>query len=201
MFNPTFGPREEQEHLKLLFFWPPHTPIKTQNSDVGLSEALIAFSKCDENFFFFLSFNFFFFLFFERTFSDSPAEVVKTVKHVYALYQPEPNYWFVLVSQITNSCNLVDFFSHFVSQDRRKRSDAKRSRSKAGTQTQNRFQMLQFVDLVFLFFSLRLNMTKLARSKARCLRWFVRLMRRFIFSTVAWRLSLRNAIPTYFANV
>jgi hypothetical protein len=50
VFNPTFGPREEQEHLKLLFFWPPHTPIKTQRSDVGLSEALIAFSKCDRAF-------------------------------------------------------------------------------------------------------------------------------------------------------
>jgi hypothetical protein len=30
---------------------------------------------------------------------------VKTVKHVYALYQPEPNYWFVLVSQIENMFN------------------------------------------------------------------------------------------------
>jgi hypothetical protein len=89
VFNPTFGPREEQEALKLLFFWPAHTSVNVQRNDVGLSEALIAFSK---------------------TFATAPAcaEVVTTLKHVYALHQPEPHYWCVLIAENESTPSAAD---------------------------------------------------------------------------------------------
>lgn len=44
-FNPDFGPREETEHLKLLFYWPPGATQNARGNDVGLSEAITNFSR------------------------------------------------------------------------------------------------------------------------------------------------------------
>ena len=42
------------------------------------------------------------------TFSDVPAEEVTLEKHVHALFQPEPNYWFVLVAENSAAPDAAD---------------------------------------------------------------------------------------------
>ena len=46
VFDPRLGPTEETEHEKILYYWPPSTPLNRQQSDIGLSEALINFTRC-----------------------------------------------------------------------------------------------------------------------------------------------------------
>jgi hypothetical protein len=46
VFDPRLGVTEETEHEKILFYYPSNTPLNQQQSDVGLSEALIAFTRC-----------------------------------------------------------------------------------------------------------------------------------------------------------
>jgi hypothetical protein len=45
MLDPRLGPTEETEHEKILYYYPDDTPLSQQQSDVGLSEALINFTK------------------------------------------------------------------------------------------------------------------------------------------------------------
>lgn len=40
VFNPTFGPKEENEKDKIIYYYPEETDINDQLKDVGLSEAL-----------------------------------------------------------------------------------------------------------------------------------------------------------------
>jgi hypothetical protein len=40
-----FGPREENEHLKLLYYWPNTATQNARGNDVGLSEAIANFSR------------------------------------------------------------------------------------------------------------------------------------------------------------
>ena len=46
VFDPRLGPTEETEHEKILYYWPPATPLNRQQSDIGLTEALINFTRC-----------------------------------------------------------------------------------------------------------------------------------------------------------
>jgi len=45
MLDPRRGQKEGTEHEKILYFWPDNTPLATKQSDVGLSEALVNFTK------------------------------------------------------------------------------------------------------------------------------------------------------------
>lgn len=45
MLDPRRGQKEGTEHEKILYYWPDDTPLSTKQSDVGLSEALVNFTK------------------------------------------------------------------------------------------------------------------------------------------------------------
>lgn len=45
VYNPLFGPTDETEHEKLLFYYPADVPLDQKLKYVGLSEALVNFSR------------------------------------------------------------------------------------------------------------------------------------------------------------
>ena len=45
VYNPLFGPTDETEHEKLLFYYPPDVGLDQKLKYVGLSEALVNFSR------------------------------------------------------------------------------------------------------------------------------------------------------------
>lgn len=45
VFNPRFGPREDEDHLKILYYYPATTPLNAQLADIGLAEALSNVTK------------------------------------------------------------------------------------------------------------------------------------------------------------
>jgi hypothetical protein len=81
IFNPKYGPREDNDHEKILFFHPKNVSLDAQMKDVGLAEALTNITK---------------------TFSRGvPCEVMHTTKMRWIFHNPEPGYWMVMV--LTNS--------------------------------------------------------------------------------------------------
>lgn len=88
VFDPRLGPTEETEHEKILYYWPPSTPLNRQQSDIGLSEALINFT---------------------RTFSkDRPCEAVHLEKTRQAFYECEPDIWMVLAANNPATARVKD---------------------------------------------------------------------------------------------
>ena len=115
VFNPLFGPTDETEHQKLLFHYPADLQMDQKLKNVGLSEALVNFTRysarapggpasrgrprppdlhaahalrrrCDAS------------PTPRSTFSpDRPCEIVHTVKRRMVFFNPEPNYWMVMV--------------------------------------------------------------------------------------------------------
>lgn len=80
IYNPTYGPKEGQEHKKVLFFYPPSVNLDHQIRTIGLSEAVVQFA--DE-------------------FSPSkPCESVHTQKTRQIYLNPEPDFWIVMTIQI-----------------------------------------------------------------------------------------------------
>jgi len=76
-FNPTLSVKEGTEHEKILFFHPHQMNLGEKTNSVGLSEGLITFT---------------------RTFSpDGLCEAVRREKHTCAFYNPEPNFWVVMI--------------------------------------------------------------------------------------------------------
>lgn len=45
IFNPKFGPREDNDHEKILFYHPESTSLDAKMKDVGLGEALTNVTK------------------------------------------------------------------------------------------------------------------------------------------------------------
>jgi len=45
VYNPLFGPTDETEQLKLLFHYPSDVPMDNKLKNVGLSEALVNFTR------------------------------------------------------------------------------------------------------------------------------------------------------------
>jgi len=45
VFNPSWGPREGEEHKKVIYFWPPETPENKQVRAIGLIEAVVRFGE------------------------------------------------------------------------------------------------------------------------------------------------------------
>jgi hypothetical protein len=45
IFNPKYGPREDNDHEKILFYHPKATTLDSQMKDVGLAEALTNITK------------------------------------------------------------------------------------------------------------------------------------------------------------
>lgn len=79
IFNPTYGPREGEEHKKIMYFFPKDVDIDTQIKQVGLCEAIATFT---------------------RTFSDKPCESLHTQKKRQLFYQPEKDFWLIMTVSI-----------------------------------------------------------------------------------------------------
>ena len=45
VYNPNFGPTDETEQQKLLFHYPADLPMDSKLKNVGLSEALVNFTR------------------------------------------------------------------------------------------------------------------------------------------------------------
>ncbi|XP_034832366.1 vacuolar fusion protein CCZ1 homolog [Maniola hyperantus] len=79
IFNSTFGPREGEELKRILFFHPNQVTPHAQKIQVGLCEAVVQFMT---------------------TFSTEPCEALQTQTKRYIFYQPEKDFWMVLVVRI-----------------------------------------------------------------------------------------------------
>ncbi|XP_068633043.1 vacuolar fusion protein CCZ1 homolog [Battus philenor] len=79
IFNSTFGPKEGEELKRILFFHPSHITADARKIQVGLCEAVVKFMS---------------------TFSKEPCEALQTQTRRYIFFQPEKNYWMVLVVKI-----------------------------------------------------------------------------------------------------
>lgn len=82
IFNPTYGPREGEEHKKILFYYPKNTDIDTQIKHVGLCEAIVTFTQ---------------------TFTDKPCESLHTQKTRQLFFQPETDFWMVMTVAVPYS--------------------------------------------------------------------------------------------------
>ena len=80
VYNPLFGPDEDNQEDKILFYHPDEEKLGNKVKNVGLCEALVNFS---------------------RTFSPNRlCESLHTVKRKQAFFQPESNYFMILVKNI-----------------------------------------------------------------------------------------------------
>lgn len=75
IFNPTYGPREGEEHKKIMFYYPKNTDIDTKIKNIGLCEAIVTFTQ---------------------TFTDKPCESLHTQKTRQIFYQAEKDFWMVM---------------------------------------------------------------------------------------------------------
>ncbi|XP_062508290.1 vacuolar fusion protein CCZ1 homolog [Corticium candelabrum] len=76
VYNSTFGPKEGQEHEKVLFYMPDKETLDNKIRNIGLCEAMVQFT---------------------RKFSPHrPCEAVHTQKRKQLLFQAEPEYWMVM---------------------------------------------------------------------------------------------------------
>ncbi|XP_077980451.1 vacuolar fusion protein CCZ1 homolog [Glandiceps talaboti] len=82
VYNATLGPREGEEHKKILFYHPADTNIDTKIKAVGLSEAIVKFTE---------------------TFSEKPCEALHTQKTRQVFLQPEEDFWMVMTVTIPKS--------------------------------------------------------------------------------------------------
>ncbi|XP_068149591.1 vacuolar fusion protein CCZ1 homolog [Drosophila tropicalis] len=88
IFNSSFGQREGEEHKKILYYYPNDIELNTKIKDVGLSEAIIAFTG---------------------TFTtDHDCKALHTQKTTQLFYQPEPGYWLVIVLNVPKEIRLKD---------------------------------------------------------------------------------------------
>lgn len=79
IFNPEFGPKEGQEHLKIMFYYPKNCHIDTKIKQIGLCEAIIKFTE---------------------TFSDKPTESLHTQKNRQVFFEPEKDFWMVMTVSV-----------------------------------------------------------------------------------------------------
>ncbi|XP_065359514.1 vacuolar fusion protein CCZ1 homolog [Calliphora vicina] len=89
IFNTTYGQKEGQEKEKILYYYPKEIDINAKIRDVGLSQAFTAFTD---------------------SFSEKPGEceVIHTEKTTQLLYQPEANFWLVLVLNVPKEIHSKD---------------------------------------------------------------------------------------------
>lgn len=89
IFNSTYGQKEGQEKEKILFYHPKEIEINAKIRDVGLSQAFTAFTD---------------------SFTEEPGdcEVIHTQKTTQLLYQPESNFWLVLVLNVPKEIHTKD---------------------------------------------------------------------------------------------
>ncbi|XP_061196232.1 vacuolar fusion protein CCZ1 homolog isoform X2 [Saccostrea echinata] len=79
VFNPTYGPREGEEHKKIVFFHPKDTDIDSQIKHIGLCEAIVRFAE---------------------TFSDKPCQSLHTTKRRQLFLEPEKDFWMIMTVSV-----------------------------------------------------------------------------------------------------
>ncbi|KAL7294576.1 hypothetical protein TKK_0012036 [Trichogramma kaykai] len=77
IFNSTYAKKEGEEKNKILYYHPPKTDIDSQIRNIGLTEAIIKFTE---------SFN-----------PGQTCDYCHTHKTRQIYYQPEPNFWMVMI--------------------------------------------------------------------------------------------------------
>ncbi|KAM7295996.1 vacuolar fusion protein CCZ1 homolog [Ixodes scapularis] len=76
IYNPTYGQKEDEEHKKIIYYYPENAEQDVKLRNVGLCEALVSFTQ---------------------TFSPStPCEVLHTQRTRQFFLQPEENFWMVM---------------------------------------------------------------------------------------------------------
>ncbi|CAM9898124.1 unnamed protein product [Lampetra fluviatilis] len=77
VYNPDFGPREGEEHKKILYYYPSEVNIDDKIRSVGLCEAIVQFT---------------------RTFcTEEPAQALHTQTNRQLFLEAEENFWMVMV--------------------------------------------------------------------------------------------------------
>ncbi|CAG5132726.1 unnamed protein product [Candidula unifasciata] len=87
VFNTEYGPKEGEEHKKILYFYPPEVDLDTKIKRIGLSEAVVKFAD---------------------TFSDKPCQSLHTQKARQVFFEPEPCFWMVMMASIPYKEKLKD---------------------------------------------------------------------------------------------
>ncbi|KAL4239339.1 vacuolar fusion protein ccz1 [Mactra antiquata] len=87
IFNPTYGPREGEEHKKIMYYYPKNADIDTKIKHVGLCEAIITFTQ---------------------TFTDKPCETLHTQKTREIFFQPERDFWMVMTVSVPYTERMKD---------------------------------------------------------------------------------------------
>ncbi|XP_059052307.1 vacuolar fusion protein CCZ1 homolog isoform X2 [Achroia grisella] len=85
IFNSNLGPKEGEELKRILFYHPSQITADARKMQVGLCEAVVKFMS---------------------TFSSEPCEALQTQTKRYIFYQPEKNFWMVLIEP-TVMCDLL----------------------------------------------------------------------------------------------
>lgn len=81
IFNSTLGPREGEEHKKILYYYPDSDSLDIKKNNVGFCEAIIQFTE---------------------RFTDETCETVHTQRHRIVFLHAEKDFWIVL--KITIPC-------------------------------------------------------------------------------------------------
>ena len=79
VFNSNFGPREGEEHNRILLYYPSGTDLDVQIKNVGLCEAVIKFTG---------------------TFTNEHCQSIHTQKSRQMFFSPEEDYWLILTVTI-----------------------------------------------------------------------------------------------------
>ncbi|CAI9723484.1 Hypothetical predicted protein [Octopus vulgaris] len=96
IFNSNYGSREGEEHKKIMFYFPKKVDIDTKMKQIGLSEAIVQFTK---------------------TFTDKPCKSLHTQKHRQIFHEPEESFWMVVTITIPSSEKIKDGQSFIDYQD------------------------------------------------------------------------------------
>ncbi|KCV72173.1 hypothetical protein H696_01575 [Fonticula alba] len=83
VFDPSLGPHEDDQHEKILYYWPANAPMDDQLRDAGVYEGIINFC---------------------RNFSTTePCHAIHTNRRRVVLLEPEPGIWFVMSVRLRSS--------------------------------------------------------------------------------------------------
>jgi len=81
IFNSKFSKADGEERKKIVYHYPDDIEVNTKIKDVGLSEAIIAFTS-----------NF--------TEATNDCKALYTQKTTQVFYEPEPDFWLVIVLNV-----------------------------------------------------------------------------------------------------
>lgn len=85
IYNATFSKTEEDGDEMVMYYYPTDLDLGRKVRNIGLAQGLVNFT---------------------RTFSpDKLCESVRTMKRTQAFFEPEPEYWIILVRNFTKTQN------------------------------------------------------------------------------------------------